>query len=262
VTANDSCFSSVVLFPTGEPLHVAESKRCVFSRGHQRWTLHADCAISEPMEIPANVTLDGGGHTIFLTGDAERFESAAVRIHGGDVVNLTIDGSQLLPTAPAYFAAIALTAPGDVANTTVQNLDFHGDPHSAIGIEVVSFDSSAAQVRDVALENISGAGLLLTGNSQVTIKDVRISRVTAALQASGNVSVRVSGCTIDDAQIHVLAQNQACVRVDATSASGECIAEDDALIHHPAVTFIGAGDCEQGRRRAAALAAAPRNQLG
>jgi hypothetical protein len=262
VAVNVSSFPSVVAFPTGDAFHEPDEQRCTFSRKQGRWTLQGDCELSAALEIPRNVTLDGGGHTITLTGDAEGFESAAIRATGGDIVNLTVDGSQLLPFAPAYFAAIALTAPGGIAHTTVRNIQFAGDPHSAIGIEVAAFDGSTALVHDITLENISGAGLLLTGDSQITAARVRSIGVTAAVQVNGTVAAEISEAAVERANVGVLAQGQSCVRINASAASGERVAEDQALIHQDTLTFIGAGDREQARRRAAEAASMVRDRLG
>jgi hypothetical protein len=224
--------------------------------------LQADCKLSAALDLPAHVTLDGAGHTITLAGDAEGFESAAIRAAGGDVVNLTVDGGQLLPLAPAYFAAVALAAPGRIAHTTVRNIRFGEAPHSAIGIEVAAFEGATAAVQDVTLENISGAGLLLTGDSQVTAVRVRSIGVTTAVQVNGTITAQLSHATSEDVHVGVLAQGQSCVRIIASHAMGERVAEDQALIHQDTLTFIGAGDREQARRRAANAAAMPADLLG
>jgi hypothetical protein len=167
VAVTISTFPSVG-FLDGGTVSAAEDEQCRFSRGFGRWTLQGDCELSAALELPANVTLDGDGHTISLHGDAEGFESAAIRSTGGDVVNLTVDGSGLLAAAPAYFAAIALAAPGRITRTTVRNIQFAGAPHSAIGIEIAAFDRRNSVAQDITVENISGAGLLLTGDSSIT----------------------------------------------------------------------------------------------
>ncbi len=197
-----------------------------------------------------------------LTGDAEGFESAAIRAGGGDIANLTVDGSQLLPLAPAYFAAIVLVAPGRIAHTTVRNVRFAEAPHSAIGIEVAAFGSETAMVQDITLENISGAGLLLTGDSQVIAERVSCTGVTEAVQVNGAVSAQLSLTAVEHAGVGVLAQDQSCVRIGASDETGERVAEDQALIHQDTLTFIGAGDREQARRRTAGTAVMAHDLLG
>src|SRR5690349_13066254 len=104
VAVNVSPFPAAVAFQVGTATHEPDTDRCAFSRERGWWTLQADCELFGALDIPRNVTLDGDGHTITLTGDAEAFESAAIRATGGDITNLTVDGSHLLPLAPAYFA--------------------------------------------------------------------------------------------------------------------------------------------------------------
>lgn len=262
VAVSASPFPAIIAFPSGDTLQQPDDKRCIFARTRGRWTLQADCDLSLALNLPRSVTLDGGGKTITLTGDAERFESAAIRATGGDIVNLTVDGSHLLPLASAYFAAITLAAPGRVAHTTVRNVQFSGAPHSAIGMEVAAFDSAIATVEDVTLENISGPGLLLTGDSQVVTERVRSAGVTAAMQVTGTITAKLSQAVVEGADIGVLAQDKSCVRISGSHVAGERVAEDRAVIHQGALTFIGAGDREQARRRAAAAAAMPHDRLG
>lgn len=260
MVVNVSSFPSVVTFAAGTVDQNLDDRRCTFARKRGRWTLQADCELSAALDLPNNVTLDGDGHTITLMGDAEGFESAAIRVNGGDLVNLTVDGNQLLPLAPAYFAAIAFAAPGLVSHTTIRNIQFAGAPHSAIGIEVAAFDGAAAVLRDVTLENISGAGLLLTGDSEVLVERVSSAGVTAAVQVNGTIAAHLTGAVVEGSDVGVLAQDQSCVRINASDTAGERIAEDQALIHQDTLTFIGAGDREQAKRRAAA--AILRDRLG
>jgi hypothetical protein len=262
VAVNVSPFPVPVASQPGNSRHEPDEQRCTFSRTRGRWTLEGDCELAEALEIPRNVTLDGGGHTIALIGDAEAFESAAIRATSGDITNLTIDGSQLLPLAPAYFAAIAMAAPGRVTRTTVRNIRFAGAPQSAIGIEVAAFNGATAVVEDITLESISGAGLLLTGDGQVTVERVRSTGVTAAVQVNGTITAKLTSAVAEDSDVGVLAQDQSCVRINESEATGERVAEDQALIHQATLTFIGAGDREQARRRAAEVASMVRDQLG
>ncbi|MDQ2654581.1 MAG: hypothetical protein M3Z20_16235 [Chloroflexota bacterium] len=262
MAVTDSSLPSVVVFPSGNVLFGSDDQRCSFSRQRGRWTLQADCELSTALDLPPHVTLDGGGHTIALTGDAEGFESAAIRATGGDIVNLTVDGSQLLPIAPAYFAAIALTAPGRIAHTTVRNIQFREAPHSAIGIEVAAFDRATALVQDITLENISGAGLLLTGDNQITVERMSSTGANSAVQMNGTLTAHLSHVVVERAHVGVLAQDQSCARITASTATGERVAEDQALILQDTLIFIGAGDRERARRRAAEAAAMPADLLG
>ena len=262
VAVNVSSLPSVVAFPSSGSLQVSRDRRCAFSRQRGRWLLKGDCDLSAAITVPRNVTLDGGGHTITLVGDAEAFESAAIRTNGGDIVQVTVDGSSLLPLAPAYFAALALAAPGGVSETTVRNVQFDGAPHSAVGIEVAVFEGAHAHVADVRLENISGTGLLLTGNGRATVERIFSTGVSAAIQASGGIEAHLSQAVAEGASIGVLAQDQSCVRIAASDSPGERIAEDQGLIHQDTLSFIGAGDREQARRRTALAAHMSRDRLG
>ena len=246
----------------GSPQPAHDDERCSISRQRFQWTLLGDCDRASPLDLPWNVTLDGGGHTITLTGDAEGFESAAVRANGGDIVNLTIDGSQLLPFAPTYFAAIALLAPGSVSNVTVRNLQFTDVPHCGIGIEVAAFHGSTAHVQDVQLDSISGDGLLLTGDGQVNLQHVTSSGVTIAVHATGEVSARLSETAVDAADVAILAQDKSRVRLDTAIAGGDLVVEDEARVHHSTLTFIGARDRERARQQASERAAVQRGRLG
>ncbi|MCA9878845.1 MAG: hypothetical protein KC442_13730 [Thermomicrobiales bacterium] len=254
-------FPAIIAFPSPATPPAPYAPRCAFAQTRDQWILQSDCELSAALDLPAHVTLDGGGHTMTLAGDAESFESAAIRGAGG-VVNLTVDGSHLLPLAPTCFAAITLAAPARIAHTTVRNIQFGDAGHTAIGIEIAAFDGAATLVHDVALENISGAGLYLTGNGKVRAERVSSSVVTVAVQATGNISATLRDVAVEDAQADVLAQDQSRVRIQDSRVTGEHIAADQAIIHQGAVTFIGAGVREQARRPTAASAAAPHDLLG
>ena len=250
---------SLVTIPDSTLGHDAADQRCSFAQSRGRWTLQADCELTAALDLPANITLDGNGHTMSLAGDAEGFGSAAIRASGADIINLTVDGSKLLPCAPAYFAAITLAAPGRIADTTVRNLQFGGSPHSAIGIEVAAFGYATTVVQDVTVQNVSGVGLLLTGDGQVTVERVQSSDVTAAVQIGGTIAATLSHAEIEGSGIGVLAQDRSRVRLVSSISTGERIAEDEALIHQDTLTFIGAGDRDRGKRRTSA--AIGRNRL-
>lgn len=256
-----SPFPSIVSLPSGPASPGPDGQRCAFARSRERWTLQANCELSAALDLPAHVTLDGGGHTITLSGDAEGFESAAIRATGGDIFDLTVDGGDLLPLPPAYFAAITLAAPGRIAHTTVRNFQFGDAPHTAIGIEVAAFDGATAMVQDVTLENISGAGLLLTGNSQVSAERVSGTGVTTAIQVNGAITAQIAQAVVALADIGVLAQDKSRVRISDSDDTGKHVAEDRALIHQDTVTFIGAGDRGRASRRGTVVAT-PRDRLG
>lgn len=261
MAVNVSPFLSVVPFPVGSPASETDNRRCSFSRKRGQWTLQADCELSTALDLPPNTALDGAGHTVTLVGDAEGFESAAIRASGA-IVNLIVDGSQLLPMAPAYFSAIALSAPGRISQTTVRNIRFPGAAHTAIGVEIAAFGNAAVTAQDVTLENISGTGLLLTGDGQVSVESISVIDVAVGVQVSGTLEARLHDAAVEHSTIGILAQDQTCVRIDSTVANGEIVAEDQALIHQDTLTYIGAGDREQARRRAAMAATAPRDRLG
>lgn len=261
MAVNVENFPTVITFPVGTALDDSDSRRCTFSRQRGCWTLLGDCELSAALEVPADVTLDGDGHTITLTGDAERFESAAIRLLGTDIFNLTVDGSLLRSPAPAYFAAIAIAAPGRISHTTVRNIQFTGAPQSAIGIEVAAFDGATAVVQDVTLANISGAGLLLTGDSQVLTERAWISGVTTAVQVNGAISAQLVQTMTEDTKMGVLAQDQSRVRIDASNVSSEPVAEDQARIYQDTLTFIGTGERDRAVRQAAATSFT-RDRLG
>jgi hypothetical protein len=144
----------------------------------------------------------------------------------------------------------------------VRNICFDKAPHSAIGIEVAAFNGETTVVQDLTLENISGAGLLLTGDSQISAERVSSSDVTAAVQVNGTITAHLSHVVVVHAHVGVLAQDQSCARITASTDAGERVAEDQALILQDTLIFIGAGDHERARRRAADAAAMPADLLG
>jgi hypothetical protein len=229
----------------------ATDRRCIFSRTRERWTLQADCEITAPLDVPAGISLDGHGYVISLSGDAERFGSAAIRAASGEIFDLTVDGSELLDSAPEYFAAIALAAPARFSNVTVRNIQFEHAAHSTIGIEIAAFGFGPTTVQHVTLENISGVGLLLTGDGRISLDHVHSSNVTTAAQVGGTISAALSQALIEGSAVDILAQDQSCVRVSQSVATGMRVAENDALIHDEAVTFIGAGNRSKPRQLAA-----------
>lgn len=212
--------------------------RCAFARGGTEWTLEADCVLRAPLAVPAGVSLDGGGHTISLVGDAAAFESAAVRVAGGDVTALTIDGSRLDTTAPGWFAAITLGAPGRVADVTVANLQF-SEPLSVIGIEVAAFAGQAAVLDSVTLVNIAGAGVLACGDGALTVRDLTACDVSAAIQLNGAVSATVSGLSVELSGVALAALDQ--TRAQLLDGEPAALAVlDQARVRQHKLTFIGA----------------------
>lgn len=262
MVVNISPVPALVAFPSEISFQNSDSQRCAFSRERGRWTLEADCELSTSITVPPNVTLDGAGHTIALVGDAEGFESAAIRTTGCDVVNLNIDGRRLQPLAPAYFAAIALAAPGRLAHVSVRNIHFSGAPHSAIGIEITAFDGTRSMAEDIALENVSGSAMLLTGEGGADIVGASIADVTTAVHVNGTFEVTLSQLHIEGSPVGIRAQDHAAVRIIDSVSSAEAVAEDLARIHHESLTFIGAGHRATMRQPTLAALDATRGGLG
>ena len=242
---------SLVTTPARLDNHDVDDQRCAFSRTREIWTLQADCEITAPLEISPNTTLEGHGHTITLRGDAERFGSAAIRASGGEIINLAVDGSALMRSTPDYFASIALAAPGRMSNVAVRNIRFDNSLHSAIGVEIAAFGFASTQLQDITLENISGVGLLLTGDGRIAAERVSSSDVTIAVQVGGTIDAVLTHAAIEGSEVDVLAQDQSRVRINESRATGVRIAENDALVHEATVTFIGAGNRNTPAKHAA-----------
>lgn len=252
---NASSILSLVAVSNGDALSPSLDRRCDFLRTQRRWTLRSDCELATALDLPGDTTLDGSGYTISLVGDAEGFGGAGIRVSGGDVCNLTVDGSDLLPGAPAYFAAIALSGSGRVSHTIVQHVEFDETLHNAVGVEVASFDGAHPVVSDLTVKHISGSGLFITGNSQATADCVSCSDVTTAVQSLGTVVATLTQATSLETPVAVLAQENSRVRIVASNLSGQTIVEDRALIHQENVTFIGARDRGETRNLTADQAA-------
>lgn len=237
----------------------ARRNRCELVRSRRVWTLTDDCVLTSQLTLPAGVSLDGAGHTITLAGDAEGFESTAIRATGGNVTNLIVDGSRLLPLAPAYFAAIAVSAPGRISRVSVCNVTFAGAPHSAVGIEVAAFGHDQAIAAGITLANISGAGLMLTGDGRVEADGITAAGVTAAVQSTGRISATLSHLTTNDTPVGVLAQDQTRVHIVGASGAGSITTQDEARVQQDTLTFVATWDRAW---RAQPAAVAPHNQLG
>ncbi|MFT4038638.1 MAG: hypothetical protein QM692_10695 [Thermomicrobiales bacterium] len=194
--------------------------------------------MTAPLSIPAGVSLDGAGHTISLVGDAAAFESAAVRVTAGEVTDLTIDGSRLDATAPEWFAAITLSAPGRITQVTVANLQFSG-ARSVIGIEVAAFAGQAAALDAVTLVNIAGAGVLACGDGAVTVRDLNACDVTAAIQLNGAVSATVSGLSVELSGVALAALDHTRVRLLDEEPAALAVL-DQARVRQDKLTFIAA----------------------
>ncbi|MCA9877543.1 MAG: hypothetical protein KC442_07170 [Thermomicrobiales bacterium] len=250
---------SITPVPPLAPDPISRRNRCELVRSRGAWTLSDDCVLTSQLTLPARVSLDGGGHTITLAGDAEGFESAAIRVTGGDITNLIVDGCQLLPLAPAYFAAIAVSAPGRISGVSVRNVEFAGAPHSAVGIEVAAFGYEQATATGVHLANITGAGLMLTGDGRVQANRITATGATAAVQVTGRISATLSHLTTDNATIRVLAQDQSRVQIVGPSSAGAIAPQDEARVQQDTLTFVATWD---RAHRSVPAAAAPHNQLG
>lgn len=219
-----------------------EASRCRFSRSARRWTLQADCIATAPITLPRGVTLDGNGKTITLAGNAEQFESAAIHVREASVHDLAIDGQNLAPHCPSYFAALVVTGPGKVGNVAVANLRFGDRCVSAIGIEMSVFDGEAATLECVTASGIDGAGVLLTGDGQVTIAGASVHDATTGIQVMNAIEASVNGVANDRVAAGIVVTGHARARIrddDAPDALGSLSAMDNALATLGNLTLAG-----------------------
>ncbi len=189
--------------------------RCRFLKTPTTWVLESDCTATRAIEIPRGVSIDGNDCTITLAGHPERFESVGVRVSGGSVENLTIDGSGLESFCPFALAALVVSGPGTIAQTKVTSIRFDSECSSAVGIEVGVFAEDTVDLIDVEVADIDGTGLLLTGDGSVSLTDCSVQGAVVGLQAVNSVGVVISDSTFETSGVGIRASNGAQATIES-----------------------------------------------
>ncbi|MBC7564766.1 hypothetical protein H7100_00830 [Candidatus Saccharibacteria bacterium] len=112
---------------------------CSFAKLGNAWTLQADCSSSAQIDVPAGVTLDGGGYTIspsFAKTDNSNNAALGVLSDNVTIKNLTING--------------------------VNGIKLHG---------INVFEATGVVLNNVTLENNVRNGLVVNG-SKVTVNNI------------------------------------------------------------------------------------------
>lgn len=112
---------------------------CSFAKSGNVWTLQADCSSPVQIDVPAGVTLNGGGYTISPSfAKTDNSNNAALRVLSDNVTieNLTVNG--------------------------VNGTKLHG---------INVFAATGVVLNDVTLENNSHNGLVVNG-SKVTVNNI------------------------------------------------------------------------------------------
>lgn len=189
--------------------------RCRFFKTPTTWLLKSDCTATRAIEIPRGVSVDGNNCTITLAGHPERFESVGVRVNGGSVQNLMIDGSGLESFCPYSLAALAVSGPGTIAQTRVTSIRFDSDCSNAVGIEVGVFEGDAIEMIDVKVADIDGTGLLLTGDGRVSLNGCSVQGAMVGLQAVNTVGVVISDSTFETSGVGIRASDGAHATIES-----------------------------------------------
>lgn len=159
-----------------------KKKVCVFTKTATTWTLQKDCTATQVIQIDQSVTVDGGGHTISLKGDAGTFRMGLyVASQTVTIRNLVVDGSGVKHsgTCSGPLSAIRFAnASGRVENVAVRNLLPQGEC-LAHGIHVDRFGSPPAidvAVVQSTVEDIGQAGIRFELSTGGSVADSAIRR--------------------------------------------------------------------------------------
>jgi len=189
--------------------------RCRFLKTPTTWLLKSDCTATRAIEIPPGVSIDCNDCTILLAGHPERFESVGVRVNGGSVENLTIDGSGLESFCPYALAALVVSGPRTIAQTRVTSIRFDSECSNAVGIEVSAFAGDTVDLIDVEVADIDGTGLLLTGDGSVSLAGCSVQGAVVGLQAVNSVGVVISDSTFETSGVGIRASNGAQATIES-----------------------------------------------
>lgn len=93
-----AALAAAATVPAAGPTRAKRRKKgCQFAMQPGLWTLKKDCKLTKPLTVPEGVQLEGGGHTIGLSGAARSFGDAALVVGGAANVTLSVAGLRGVP---------------------------------------------------------------------------------------------------------------------------------------------------------------------
>lgn len=212
---------------------------CRFNKKGKRWILCADCTISQTIQLPNGVTLDGNGKTITMSGPKSGYAVCGVAavVNPGEagqanVVNLTLDGGGLSepcsvdgsnePCGIVFgqtsgrienvtitnincTAAILASVDGRTPERTIEvvNSRITADPPPGRGGFGINFSSIGAGrlVAHVSESEFTSAALLFNSNVEATVDGCSLT--ATSISGFNGAHVTVSNSTITDAGVGV-----------------------------------------------------------
>jgi hypothetical protein len=227
---------------------------CQFKVKGKRWILQADCTITQTIEIPKGITIDGNGKTIAMSGPNSGYTLAGLLVVGGraNVVNLTIDGSGLSEQCAfdgSDPGAISFgQASGRIENVSIANVYCIGAIMASV------YETTRVHTISVARSRVTadpppgqiGMGINFSGvggkHLVATITDSEF--IDAAILLSDNIEGTVEGC--DVAKGYIDARRGAHVTVSNNTIT-DCLTgvfaeEPGSVLHVTGNTIIGPDD--------------------
>ncbi len=166
--------------------------------------LLADCRVSETIEIPDGVTIDGQRHRIDVVDPVSGpFEGSVFAARGrlAHVRDVTIDGSHLGPACRSGAKRLAGIlfdgASGTIERVSIQSVArLNGTCAEGTGLEIVGaararpgLEAQAVAVRASTVEQYQKGGLAVVGNVLVVAEDNRFVGPIAPLMPTNGVQV-------------------------------------------------------------------------
>lgn len=159
-------------------------KNCQFAKSNTTWKLKKSCTAKKELVIPDNVSLDGNGKTITLSGPLANFAGIGVSV--GSAFNLSIDGSKLSGSClPEEFAGLHSTG------GSLQNV---GVIHLPCGTGIVG-KAAPLTISDSGCQFITGLGIAIHHVASIT--HTMVSACDSGILASGPEAVAaVDSCSV------------------------------------------------------------------
>lgn len=172
---------SLTIFSSASAATPTNLNNCFFAESGNNWTLQSDCSSSAQIDVPAGVTLDGGGYTISPTFSKDgNSDNAALGVLGDNVTieNLTVNG-----VGGVNLHGINVY---EATNVVLSGVTSQNNQHNGIVV-----NGSTVTVNNITTKNNGWGGIDVDQGSGVTTPAVLTVNGTSTQTEAGGVDIYV-----------------------------------------------------------------------